>query len=309
MKRIVSILGIFLSGMSYVLASTLYVGPGESIQDAINFSSPGDTIKIAAGTYVGNITIPNSKTGLSLVGKGGSKTVIMSDGGDANPKFAPAAVPADIVIDIFAADVSIRKLGVVHPSGITLKRDIGIFFRPPAVNGLVHKCDIERNRQGNLEPTVPGSRGLLIFRAGGITISKNDFSGNYEDHIHLPTGGTTVVKNEVEGATRIGIVVIQESATSNSSENIISKNEVSDSGRDGIQIQGDNNVITNNEVEENGGAGIRLCGPSSTPSCVAPGGSVSADNNVVTKNETEDNAGGDILDFGGNNTLSNNEID
>ena len=309
MFKLLSVLTTFLIGVSAAFAATLSVGPGESIQDAINFSAPGDTIELAAGKYIENITIPNTKTGLIIIGKGANKTRIISAGGDINPKFAPATVPADIVIDIFAANVSISKLRVVHPAGETFKRDIGIFFRPPAVNGTVTKCKVKRKRSGVLEPTAPGSRGLLIFRATGINIVKNDFEGNYEDHIHLPTSGTRVMKNDVEDATRLGIVVIQETATSDSSDNIIMANDVSGSGSDGIQIQGDSNYITGNEVEKNNGAGIRLCGPSSTPACVAPGGSASADNNVVSNNESEDNAGGNILDFGSNNIVRNNDTD
>lgn len=309
MNKIISILVFMIISISPVYSANIFVGAGESIQDAINYSSPGDVILLDKGTYIENITIPKSKTGLSIVGKGEDKTSIVSDGGDLNPKFAPPTVPADIVIDIFAAEVSISELSVLHPEGVTLKRDIGIFFRPPAVNGLVSDCEIERKRSGNLEPTAPGSRGVLIFRATGITITENDFEGNYEDHIHLPTSGTTVTDNEVEDATRLGIVVIQESATSSSINNIIMSNEVTGSGSDAIQIQGDNNVVSDNEVEDNMGAGIRLCGPTSSPSCVAPGGLVSADNNTVTDNEIEDNNGGNILDFGNNNNVSNNEID
>ena len=309
MNRVILIAAALLLSISHSIAASLHVGPGESIQAAINAANPGDTIMLGKGTYVENITIPADKTGLTISGKGAKKTVIVSGGGNLNPKFAPAGVPADIIIDIFAADVTIRMLAIEHPVGETDKRDIGVFFRPPAVNGSLTKCEIARYRTGILEPTAPGSRGLLIFRATGISVKKNDFEGNYEDHIHLPTSATTVVDNEVEDATRLGIVVIQENETSLSVDNMIIGNEVSGSGSDGIQIQGDNNSVIKNEVEENQGAGIRLCGPTSVPACVAPGGLATASDNLVSKNESEDNAGGDILDFGTNNIVSKNDVD
>jgi len=309
MKYATIIIGILVFNITTVFADILYVSPGENIQSTINIANAGDTIKLAKGTYVENITIPADKTGLTLIGEGSGKTQIISDGGDLNPKFAPATVPADIIIDIFAAGVTISKIGILHPEGETSKRDIGVFFRPPAINGRLSKCEIQRSRSGNLEPTAPGSRGLLIFRATGITIDKNEFEGNYEDHIHLPTSATTVVKNEIEDATRLGIVVIQESETSLSEENMIISNEVSGNGSDGIQIQGDNNTIMGNEVEENHGAGIRICGPSSNPACVAPGSITTASYNVITKNELEDNANGNLLDFGTNNSISKNSED
>ncbi len=307
-----------LSLSTTLSAAELYVQAGASgdcsaiapcgvIQQAIDVASAGDRIRIGKGEYVENLTIARAKAGLVIKGAGDEKTRIISAGADLVPKFAPAHAPADIIFDIFAPNVSISKLAVIHPEGIPTKRDIGFFFRPPAVNGRMHKCRIERQRTGTaLEPTAPGSRGVLVFRATGIEISKNEFSGNYEDHIHLPTSASLVEKNEIEGATRIGIVVIQESATSSSVNNVIRANEVEESGSDGIQIQGDNNVVSRNEVEDNGGVGIRLCGPAAIPACVAPGGLATASNNIVKKNDLEDNAGGNVIDDGTNNTLKKN---
>ena len=307
-----------LSLSTSISAGELYVQSGASgdcsaiapcgvIQQAINVASAGDVINIGEGDYTENLTIPRDKAGLIIRGEGDDETRVISAGADLLPKFAPAHAPADIIIDVFAPNVSISKLAVVHPEGIPTKRDIGFFFRPPAVNGRMHKCRIERQRTGELlEPTTPGSRGVLVFRATGIEISKNEFSGNYEDHIHLPTSASLVEKNEIEGATRIGIVVIQESETSLSVNNVIRANEVEKSVSDGIQIQGDNNLVSRNEVEENGGIGIHLCGPTASPACVAPGGSATASNNLVKKNDLEDNADGNIIDDGSGNILNNN---
>lgn len=309
MKKQLFIPLTFLMSASTAFAANLYVAPGESIQQSINAAAPGDTINLNKGRYVENITIPGDKTGLTILGQGANKTRLISDGGNLNPKFAPQNVAADIIVDVFAAGVTISNISIQHPAGVTEKRDIGVFFRPPAMNGRLTHSEIERQRTGNLEPTRPGSRGLLIFRATGISVDNNEFEGNYEDHIHLPTSASKIINNEIEDATRLGIVVIQETESSLSIDNLIMSNEVSGSGTDGIQIQGDNNSVINNEVEENTGAGIRLCGPASTPACVAPGGSVTASNNVVTKNELEDNLGGGLLDFGSNNSVRKNTRD
>lgn len=112
-----------------------------------------------------------------------------------------------------------------------------------------------------------------------------------------------VVKTSIEDASRLGIVVIQETASSSSVDNIISMNEVQGSGSDGIQIQGDNNTVTGNEVEENCGVGIQLCGPASAPVCVAPGSSSTTSGNIVKNNEIEENAGGGIVADGIDNIV------
>lgn len=261
--------------------------PCPSIQSAVNIANANDTIKISSGVYHENITIPVGKNGLTLKGKGADSTIIISSGADITPKFAPAGIPADIILDIFSADVTIEGLATLHPAADATKRDIGIFVRPPATNVTIKKCKLQRNRTGNLEPFTPGSRGILVFRATGTKIIKNELSGNYQDHLHIPASNTLISKNEIKGATRIGIVIIQENESSDSTNNIITKNEVEDSGTDGIQIQGDNNFISKNELENNAAAGIRLCG---IGDCVAPGINAIADSNTVNKNEYEDNA-------------------
>jgi len=95
MKRSVLILlGIFISYcVDVVLATTYYVNPGESIQTAIDSASYLDTVQVAAGTYIENITLKN---GVALVGAGAASTtidpndgtVIMAAGCDPNTRLS-----------------------------------------------------------------------------------------------------------------------------------------------------------------------------------------------------------------------------
>ena len=124
------------------------------------------------------------------------------------------------------------------------------------------------------------------------------FRGNYQDHIHLPTSYSNIAANVVTGATRLGIVVIQEESTDGSSEaksNSIVFNNITQSGSDGIQIQGNMNDITGNIVFENGGYGIHICYPESDgPSCVEPGEMAVALGTKLGANELRNNTLGDI---------------
>jgi len=287
----------------------LKVSPCGSIQQAIDISSPGDEIHVAKGTYFENVSIggpmnPNAKPGITISGEGDRKTIVISAGGKG---MRPAGVLADIVFDIWSADVTIEKLRIVHPEEVATKRDMGVFIGPPAVNATLQKCTIVRKRLGSgldLEPTAPGSRGVLVFRAAGSVITKNKFKGNYEDHIHMPTRRSEITKNEVSDAKRLGIVVVQENAGSDSTGSIIAKNEVEGSGSDGIQIQGDGNIVIKNEIENSGGAGIKLCGIDEVGDCVNPFDAWSeASNNTISDNDLEDNAAG-IVDNGSGNTIS-----
>ncbi len=298
---------------SGVFANELYVStsgngaqcssaaPCASIQTAVNTALAGDTIHIGKGDFHENITIPAGKAGLTILGKGAKKTVIISAGGDLNPKFAPPGVPVDIIFDVFSPDVTIAKLATIHPDTHATKRDLGVFVRPPANNTTITECKIQRERIGsNLEPFTPASRGILVLRATGTLITKNKLEGNYEDHLHIASSQTTMIKNKIEGATRLGVVIIQETPESDSTGNIISKNKIEKSGLDGIQVQGDNNIITKNKLENNGAAGIRLCGAGG---CVAPGFTAVASGNTVLRNKFEHNVAGGLVDNGTNNAI------
>src|SRR2546429_6866616 len=59
-------------------ARSIHVGPGDSIQAAIDRADPGDTIKIARGTYQQNVQI--KKDGITLKGAGHGKTVLQGGG-------------------------------------------------------------------------------------------------------------------------------------------------------------------------------------------------------------------------------------
>lgn len=276
--------------------------PCGSIQQAVDLAGSGDQILVHAGLYEENVTIPVQKQNLTLAGTGRGQMILQSAG--SGQKEAPAGVPADIVLDIFAPGVTVRNLTIRHPEGAPSGRDIGVFVRPPALDVTLNNLTVERLRTGdNLEPTAPGSRGLLVFRATGTTVRNSLFQGNYEDHIHLPTSAATVLNNDVYNATRLGIVIIQESAGSLSVDNVIKANSVAGSGSDGIQIQGDDNLIQANRVWNSGGYGIHLCGSASSPPCVAPGTGATASDNLVQANQLRNNVLGAIADFGEDNLV------
>jgi parallel beta-helix repeat protein len=303
-----------LIACTHLSAATLYVSttgsgtsctqmePCPTIQMAADNAAADDTILVAAGTYVENVHLgspvtPMTHPGVTIRGAGKNNTFVVSAGISSQ---RPAGVLADIVFDIWSPDVTIEKLSIQHPAGPAPGRDIGVFVSPHGTNVTIRKCDISRHRTGPvLEPTAPGSRGVMVLRAKDTEITKNTFSGNYEDHIHMPTSDAEISKNTITGATRLGIVIIQETGASDNSGNIISKNRVSNSGSDGIQIQGDNNTVSKNSVSDSGGVDIKLCGIAAIGDCVNPFDAwAEASNNTVIKNRVDS-----IVDNGSANSI------
>ena len=62
-------------------------------------------------------------------------------------------------------------------------------------------------------------------------------------------GTLQILKNEITGATRIAIAVIQETPESDNSGHVISGNTIVGFGLDGIQIQGDNVTAMDNVID------------------------------------------------------------
>ena len=268
------------STVSIVSAQDLYVThngggdqcsesePCNSIQTAIDQAQANDRIKIRSGTFRENITIPSEKEGLMLVGEGRRRTIIESAGGVDGVE-APAGIPADIIIDIFAKNITVKHLSVLHAEGDVSKHDIGIFVRPPAANTTLRHLKIERLRVSDLQTPPPPSIGTLVMRATRAVIKYNYYAGGYDDHIHLPSSNTLIYRNLIKNADLHGIIIVQEPAAEDGTvppaiHNTIIGNHIINSGDVGIEVQGDKTLITNNKLVNNIEYGVRICGKIST---------------------------------------------
>lgn len=271
--------------------------PCGGIQDAVDLASAGDVILIGSGKYRDNIYIQTSN--LTLQGRSKNATVIESAGGR-DGAVGNAGNPMDAIIEIKAVDITISNLSLVHPLGKATKRDAAIFAWAGSDNLLVNNCVIERKRDLRTdEPTIPGSRGVFILLSNGGRIENNQFRGNYQDHVHLPTGNTVVINNTMQGASRAGLSVMHPDPIPNfpAKYNEIRDNIIMKNLDDGIHIQGDFNTIANNTIINNGGYGIYLCG-STGSDCYPPGANAESEGNIVSGNIINNSGQADIGDFG-----------
>ncbi len=278
--------------------------PCGSIQHAVDIASPGNTIRIGRGQFAENILVETAN--LTFRGVSRSQSTIISAGGRAGAT-GNAGNPLDAVFEISAPNVTISHLTLVHPDGQATKRDAAVFAWAGSDGLVVQHSHIERQRDARTdEPTVPGSRGVFILLSPGSVVSHNTFAGNYQDHVHLPTGGSLVEHNAMTGASRAGVSVMDPDFIPNfpSFDNVIQHNTISDSLDDGIHIQGDTNTIRHNNVFDNGGYGVYLCGNDND--CYPPGANAVSEGNTVVLNLFSGNAQGEIGDFGVGNTTSAN---
>jgi nitrous oxidase accessory protein NosD len=137
-------------------AGVRHVGPGQSIQTAIDAAAPGDTIDVAAGTYRENLTI--TKDGITLRGAGATS---------AGTVLAPPSKPAGRVCD-FEGMNGICITGVFTPNSSEIGRPVrdvtvtGIAVRGFPRFGILVNNAVDATIAGN-EVAHSGAYGVVGF--------------------------------------------------------------------------------------------------------------------------------------------------
>jgi nitrous oxidase accessory protein len=199
------LVGLGLSGALF--ADTIDLASGDSVQDAIASAQPGDTIRLAAGTYSGNLVIDKP---LVLEGPPDrSATVIGERTGRS--------------VWVTAADVSIRNLTIKN-SGLSLSEmDAGIFLDKTAHKALVEHNDVLDNLVGvhvwgPQEAVVRGNRivgntelrvaergnGITLWNSPGTQIIGNDISQG-RDGVFVNTSKNNVFKENYFHSLRYAV--------------------------------------------------------------------------------------------------------
>ncbi len=299
------------------------VNPGESIQDAINAASSGDTINVKAGTYTEQLLIQKP---LTIIGAGESTTIIkaptsrtgtVTQGGTWDyivAAYHPTTGTINVRIEGFTIDAdSLSKTG--GTAGL-----IGVFFRDVSgTNAGLYSCTIQGfgttvyeswgvRVYGDSDLTIDDNTltdytrdGIVVNGDGGVganpdvVISNNDLTGSSIplNGIQIAYGATgTIIGNTVRDHTRpspaaVGIFTYESNGIT------INSNTVQNS-HDGILLQYSSNCkVLENEVSDSGW-GIVLN---------------NADDNEVLENEISDSTTGISLSNSHDNDVLRNEIE
>lgn len=156
-----------------------HVGPGDSIQAAIDAASAGDTIVVAPGTYRENLTI--QKDGITLRGAGAGRTVLEMPAAGAEHASncnENGEVSGVCIAGVFTlnSDVLGKPVSDVRVSGFSVKG----FTRFGIVTYNAHDTVVSDN-------AVSGARhfGLVAFEVKGLDLLRNRSTDNGETGLYV----------------------------------------------------------------------------------------------------------------------------
>ena len=252
-----------------VAANTLCVNPGgangckATINAAITAAAPGDTIKVAHGTYKEGVVIPKS---LSLIGENKENTIVDATDQDWGVNIDGHGNPglSDVVVSGFTIEnAKFAGVLVTNASSVTISDN-----------------EVINNDKGLVttgsEPACPGlpayfQKGENLDCGEGIMFSGADHSILSGNHVTGNSGGMLITDDT--GATH---------------DNLIAGNEVVhnthfDCGitlpsHSGMGVY--NNTVAGNDSSYNGGPGVGI---------FAPGPGTRASGNVVINNKLTNN--------------------
>jgi parallel beta-helix repeat protein len=208
--------------------NVIYVGADQTntkIQDAIDISNPGDTIRVFEGTYYENLVVNKA---LYIIGNGTGNTKIDGSG-------------TSDVIYVTANWVNITDFSITN-SGDISNNDAGIELHN------VEYCSIENN-----SIYQNGLYGILLRSSANNKIINNNASSNGNDGISLSYSDQNTVTSNIAGNNHAGISIYD------SGGNSINYNIITSNIKCGILVENSlNNIIENSTYSKNKGTGIQI---------------------------------------------------
>ena len=172
-RKILILLCLVFLSTSAVMQLNVKASPGlirvpgdyPTIQEAINHSSPGDTVQVSAGTYYENLFINQT---LTLIGEDKTNTFLIGSGGT----------------------VILANLTTVNISGFTVKG---------GSHGItLEGCSSSSVKDNDVNAT---SRGIWLYNSHGNTVSDNIASGTIWKYGIILCGhssNNTIVRNTIK---------------------------------------------------------------------------------------------------------------
>jgi hypothetical protein len=230
-------------------AATIIVGPGDSIQAAVDAALTGDTVKILDGRYNENVVVVGKKVKL----QGQSKTGVILDG---------AGLSGDLVSFGAGADgSSVKNLTLVFAagSGVAAASSGGVAAEGLIVRGVrVHPV-----YNATAAPIVKGVTARGNFHRILVTGTGGTVSGNkvYRCDGGIEANAPAVLKSNVVEDVWVGIQAYGSSVTSD-------RNSVRRAGANGIDLNSTGASSYKDKARSVRGHGIVINSPGSSTSVI-----------------------------------------
>jgi len=226
-------------------ADSSVVGPGESIQKAVNAAHPGDTI-VVKGVHREDVII--RKNGIKL--RGEDDAVIE----------APARAKADSLCSRFSGPTAICVLGDFNPETGEVRR----YVEDVSISGLTVRgfkatgIDVAAARDATVTKirAVGNKNGIGTALSVGTKFLHNVVRDSGEDAIGLEQArDVTISGNDVEGSSNSGIFIGEGTNAT------ISSNDLTDNNLGVLVIDSTGTKIVSNDIKRSGNTGITIFGP------------------------------------------------
>jgi parallel beta-helix repeat protein len=230
------------AGIGSAAADSSVVGPGESIQKAVNAADPGDTIWVK-GVHREDVAI--RKDGIKLRGD------------DAVIK-PPAK--ADSPCSRFAGPTAICVLGDFYPETGEVRR----YVEDVSISGLTIRgfeatgIDVGAARDATVTKirAVGNKNGMGTALSVGTKFLSNVVRDSGEDAIGLEQArDVTISGNDVEGSSNSGIFI------GDGTNATISSNDLTDNNLGMLVVDSTGTKILSNDISRSGDSGIVIFGP------------------------------------------------
>jgi parallel beta-helix repeat protein len=290
LKRVfVLIFFVFLLSAFVCTASageTIYVTPPwESIQDAVNRASEGDTIIAGEGVFEENVFVNKRLTIKSK--KGPEKTTVQAANSDKEVFY----VNADFV-NISGFTITIKGSPTHNKAGIILWYCEHCNISNNIISGNWYGIYLHYSSNnainGNNVSSNTGN-GIYLLHSGNNTLANNTVLEQYPNIYLDHSNGNTLTGNNVSNSVRCSVDLYY------SNNNTLTNNTASNNGYQGIRLRSsDNNILTDNIALNNSLDGFYL----------GDSGGNSLKSNCVSSNTRD----GIRLDSANNSTLRDNKV-
>ncbi len=263
-------------------AATITVGPGQSIQAAINAAPSGSTILVRPGVYHENLVV--QKDAITLQGSGPGATVLEPPATLTGPCAEPGEEGEELVAP-----------------GICVRGDMDFSSGQPVVRRPVSGVRV-------IGFTVRGFPGDGIFVLGGraTVVQGNALVDNHEYGVFANTSnGTVIANNTATGSDDAGIYVGDSPRAAAS----VRGNETFDNGIGIFLRSASVGTVQGNRVHDNCVGVLLLAAPNPPSFWIVAGNQVNHNNRACPPGQGPPLSGIGILSFGGlQNTIQSNTV-